>query len=138
MRFKRSDLPGFAIAVLAPPLLTLLFLATYDVWGHRGTPLIGFMATNIAVAIGLLAMFTRFVRNWYVPGGVLLLLLGCVATILWMRYSGTDGSALATGLKLLSVLLFFVVNAAIAWQVLANGLLPMLDRRAERRRDGAA
>ena len=95
MRFKRSDLPGFAIAVLAPPLLTMLFLATYDV-------------------------------------------LGCVATILWMRYSGTDGSVLATGLKLLSVLLFFVVNAAIAWQVLANGLLPMLDRRAERRRDGAA
>ena len=134
MRFKRADLPGIAIAVIVPPLLTLLFLATYELWGHRGTPLIGFMATNIAVGVGLLAMFTRFVRSWVVPGALALLLASGVGAILVLQRTGQDGTPLATTLKLGSLLLFFVLNGAIAWQVLGNGLLPMLDRRAERRR----
>ena len=134
MRFKRADLPGIAIALIAPPLLMLLFLATYQLWGHRGSPLLGFMALNIAVGVGLLAMFTRFVRSWVVPGSLALLLASGVIAILTLQRIGHDGTPLATTLKLGALLLFFVLNGAIAWQVLGNGLYPMLDRRAERRR----
>ena len=30
MRFKRSDIPGFVIAVVAPPLLTLLIFNSWE------------------------------------------------------------------------------------------------------------
>jgi len=133
MRFRRADLPGFVIAVGAPPLLMLLFLASYQTWGHRGTPLLGIMATNIALAMAVPAVFTRFVRNWDVPLACLLLLAAAAGGVVWAQRAGTDGTALVTALKWIGVLAFFALNVAIGLQVLVHGLLPVLDRRAARR-----
>ena len=133
MRFKRGDLPGFLIAVGAPPLLFVLFLASFTVWGHRGTPLLGIMSTNIALAIAVPAVFVRFVRNWDWPVAFLLVLAASIGGVLWAQRADADGTALATALKWIGLLAFFALNAAIGLQVIVTGLLPMLDRRAARR-----
>lgn len=130
MRFKRSDLPGIALAGLAPVALFVLFLASYDVWDHRGTPLLGFMASNLAIALGLMAAFTRFVRNWDIPAALIGALLIIVASVIWAQQTGNDGGSLATTLKLLGVLDFLLINVAIGGQVLWYGLIPVLDRRS--------
>ena len=106
MRFTRADLPGIAIAVLAPPAVFVLFLVSFEAWDHRGTPLLSFMATNFAIAIGLAAVFSRFVRAWDVPVGLLMLLAAAVAAVNWAQRTDNDGTALATGLKWVGVLAF--------------------------------
>lgn len=136
MRFKRSDIPGFVIAVLAPPLLTLLIFNSYDIWQHRGTPLLGTVAANFGILAGLLAIFSRFVRNWDVPMVIAFALGTIVLVILWMQRMGFDHTPMATTLKWVALLTFFVLNASIGWQVLTNGLLPILDRRDARRAAG--
>lgn len=133
MRFKRADLPGFLLAVLAPPALTILFLASFDVWQHRGTPLLGFMATNIAIGIGLMAMFTRFVRNWDWPMAALLVIAVAVIGVIWAQQSGAGNSTGANILKWIGVLGFLMFNLVMGLQVLKHGLLPVLDRRDARR-----
>jgi len=138
MRFRRSDLPGFIIAVGAPPLLFLVFLASFEVWDHQGTPLLGFMAVNIAGAIATLAIFSRFVRNWDLPIALLLVLAVAVVGVIWAQRSGNDGTAIATLLKWVAVIDFLVLNAVIGIQVLSNGLLPVLDRRDARRAAASA
>jgi H+/Cl- antiporter ClcA len=136
MRFKRSDIPGFVIAVVAPPLLTLLIFNSYDIWHHRGTPLLGTVAANFGILAGLLAIFSRFVRNWDVPMVIGFVLGTIVFVILWMQRMGFDHTATATTLKWLALLTFFAFNASIGWQVLDNGLRPLLDRRDARRAAG--
>lgn len=133
MRFKRSDWPGFIIAVGTPPLLFLVFLASFEVWDHKGTPLLGFMAVNIAGAIATMAIFARFVKSWDVPLGILMVLIAAVIGVIWAQESGNDGTALATLLKWVALIAFMVLNLAIGVQVLKNGLLPVLDRRDARR-----
>lgn len=138
MRFKRSDLPGFLIAVAAPPLLFVLFVASFDVWMHKGTPLLGFMAVNVAGAVATMAIFSRFVKKWAVPLGLLMVLTICVVGVLWAQQSGSGDSGFATLLKWVGLLDFMILNAAIGLQVLNNGLLPVLDRRDARRAAAAA
>lgn len=138
MRFKRSDWPGFIIAVGAPPLLFLIFLASFEVWDHKGTPLLGFMAVNLAGAIATMAIFARFVKSWDAPLGILLVLISAVIGVIWAQESGNDGTALATLLKWTALIAFMVLNLAIGLQVLKNGLLPVLDRRDARRAAAAA
>lgn len=133
MRFRRADLPCFVIAVAGPPLLLLVFLASYETWDHRGTPLLGIMATNIALAVAVPAVFARFVRNWDVPLTCAVLLTAAAGGVIWAQRAGADGTPLATALKWTGVLAFFALNAAIGLQVLVHGLLPLLDRRAARR-----
>lgn len=133
MRFKRSDFPGFLIAVAAPPLLTLLLFNSFDIWEHRGTPLLGFIAMNVAVAVGLMAMFSRFVRNWDIPLVFAFILGTVVFIVLWMQRMGFDHTPWATGLKWVGLLTFLLLNISIGYQVLTNGLLPILDRRDHRR-----
>ncbi len=133
MRFRRADLPGFVIAVAGPPLLMLLFLASFQTWDHRGTPLLGMVSTNIAVAIAVPAIFTRFVRNWDMPLVFLALLALATVGILQLQRTGADSTPVATALKWTGVVAFFALNAAIGLQVLVHGLLPILDRRAARR-----
>ena len=133
MRFKRSDIPGFVIAVVAPPLLTLLIFNSYEIWQHRGTPLLGTVAANFGVLAGFLAIFSRFVRNWDVPMVIGFALGTIVFVILWMQRMGFDHTPTATAAKWLALLTFLALNAAIGWQVLNNGLLPLLDRRDARR-----
>ena len=138
MRFTRADLPGIAIAVLAPPAVFVLFLVSFEAWDHRGTPLLSFMATNFAIAIGLAAVFSRFVRAWDVPVGLLMLLAAAVAAVNWAQRTDNDGTALATGLKWVGVLAFLLLNLSIAYQLFVNGLLPVLDRRDARRAEAEA
>ena len=133
MRFKRADLPGFLIAVIAPSLLTVLFFRAFDVFDHRGTPLLGIMSVNLAVCGGLLSMFTRFVRNWYWPLACVLVLGVAVIGVIWMQSQGTGDSGPATALKWTGLLAFFAANLTVGVQVLIHGLLPLVDRRAERR-----
>lgn len=134
MRFQRSDLPGFLIALLAPVALTALFFTAYDVWDHEHTPLLGFMAVNIAVVGGLAAAFSRFVRSWDLPFALLAILIGLVAAVIWAQQTGNDGTNLALGLKWGAVIAFLLLNVVMLGQVLTGGLLPILDRRDARRR----
>ncbi len=133
MRFSRSDLPGLAMALLAGPALMVLYLASFEVWDHRGTPLLGFMATNIGLGVGVAAIFARFILKWDVPLAALGALIAAVAAVNWAQHSGNDGTALATSLKWAGVIAFLVLNLSIGWQLLHNGVLPLLDRRDARR-----
>jgi hypothetical protein len=133
MRFKRSDLPGFIMAMAVPPLLFLVFLASFDVWHHQGTPLLGFMATNIAGAGATLAIFARFIKKWDVALVLLAVLLAAAGGVIWAQESGNDGTAFATTLKWVALVDFLVINLVLGLQVLQNGLLPILDRRDARR-----
>ena len=139
MRFTRADLPGIAIAALAPPALFILFLASFDVWDHHGTPLLGAMSANIAIGAGIAAAFSRYVRSWDLPLAFLGLLLASVAGVIWAQQSGNDGGALATTLKWTGVIAFLLLNLAVVWQILNNAVLPVLDRRdASRKAEQAA
>ena len=131
MRFHRSDLPGILIATLAPVGLMLLFLASFETWHHEGTPLVGAMAGNIAVGGGLLAAFTRFIRNWDIPLASILLMLACAAAVVVLQETGNDGTG-ANALKWLGLLGFLVFNISVVLQILSYGLLPALDQRAAR------
>ena len=137
MRFKRSDLPGILVALAAPVALTALFFTAFDVWHHEHTPLLGFMAVNIAVGGGVAAAFSRFIRNWDAPIALLLILIGVVLAVIWIQRTGNDGTALATGLKWAGVIAFLLLNAVVLVQVLSAGVLPILDRRDARRRAAA-
>lgn len=133
MRFHRSDLPGILIAGLAPVGLTLLFLASFDVWHHHGTPLLGAMAANIAVGGGLLAAFARFIRKWDVPLASILVILGSAVAVIALQQTDNDGTAGATLLKWLGVVGFLVFNVSVILQILNYGLIPALNQRAASR-----
>ena len=131
MRFHRSDLPGILIAALAPVGLTLLFLASFETWDHHGTPLLGAMASNIAVGGALIAAFSRFVRHWDIPLASLLLILGSAAAVTLLQQSGNDGTG-ANILKWVGVVAFLVFNASVVLQILNYGLISALNQRAAR------
>lgn len=133
MRFHRSDLPGLLIAVAGPVGLMLLFLASFDVWSHHGTPLLGAMAGNLAVGGGLLAAFSRFIRKWDWILGVLWALLMSVVVVIMLQQTGHDGTAIATTIKWIGVVSFLILNVLIPLQILNNGLIPMLNRREAQR-----
>lgn len=132
MRFHRKDLPGLLIAVGAPVGLMLAFLAAYDVWDHHGTPLLGAMAGNLAVGGGLLAAFTRFIRNWDLILGLLLVLALAVAAIIGLQQTGEGGTATEMTARWIAVIAFLLLNIVIPLQIINNGLIPMLNRREER------
>ena len=132
MRFSRADIPGFLISVRAGPALMVLFLASFDTWDHRGTPLLGAMGANLAIGAGLIAVFSRFIRNWDVPLSLFSILIVLVIAVIVMQRTGYDGTALATGLKLSGVLAFLLLNLAVGGQIFWYGLIPVLDRRAAR------
>ena len=132
MRFTRADLPGMAIALLAGPLVVLLFLAAFETWGHKGTPVLGFVGTNVGIGVGLAAVFARFIRRWEWPLAFLGLIAAAVAGVYWAQQAGYDGTRLATALKWLGVAGFAGLNLAIVQQLLRHGVLPILDRRDAR------
>ena len=133
MMFSRSDLPGLAIALLAGPALMVLYLASFEVWGHRGTPILGMMGTNIGLAVGVAAVFSRFILKWDVPLAAVATIIAVVAAVNWLQQSDNDGTAFATAVKWIGVVAFVVLNVSVLWQLVHNGLLPLLDRRDARR-----
>jgi hypothetical protein len=132
MRFTRADLPGLAIAVLAPPAMMILFFASFEAWDHQGTPLLGGVATNIALPAAILGAFSRFVRHWDLIIVLVGLILACVVGVNWAQHSGNDDSFFSTLLKLSGVLAFLLLNAAFGYEILRHAILPMLDRRDAR------
>lgn len=132
MRFKRADLPGMLIATVAPVAMFVLLVASYDLWRHHGTPLLGILSVHIAIGAGIIGAFSRFIRSWELTLGALVLLLGCVVGVLLLQRSGNDGTAAATALKLGGVVAFGILNVAVVQQILVNGLNPVLVRREAR------
>lgn len=137
MRFQRADWYGIVMAILAPAALMLLFLASFEAWGHKGTPLLGTAGGMIAVPLGLMAAFSRFVRHWQLPLVLLSSLLAIVAAINVLQRTDNDGTALATGLKLVGAADFLILLTLVSAQILANGLMPALSHRAARREAAA-
>ena len=105
MRFHRSDLPGILIATLGPAGLMLIFLSSFDVWSHLGTPLLGAIAGNLAIGGGLLAAFTRFIRRWDLINGLLIVLSLAIVTVITLQQTGGDDTAIATIAKWVGVIL---------------------------------
>jgi hypothetical protein len=132
MRFKRADLPGLLIATLAPVGLFMILVASYDLWRHHGTPLLGMISVNIAVGGGIIGAFSRFIRNWELALGSLVLLLAMAGGVLILQWTGNDSTAFATALKFGGLLAFGLLNVAIVQQLLVNGLNPILVRRDAR------
>jgi hypothetical protein len=133
MRFSRSDLPGIAIAALAGPALMVLFLASFETWDHRGTPVLGFMGANLGIAVGVAAVFSRFIRRWDIPIGAIAAMIVVAAAVNWAQHTDNDGTRLVTGVKWAGVVAFLVLNVSVIYQIVQNGLLPVLDRRDARR-----
>ena len=133
MRFARQDLPGLAIATLGGPLLFLLVLASFELWGHRHTVLLAGLSQNLAIGAALIAVFSRFIRRWDAVLGLLALIVLMVIGVNWLQRTGDGTTALAVLFKWVGVVSFLLINVVIVWDVLSNALLPWLDRRAERR-----
>ncbi len=132
MRFKWSDLPALLIATLVPVALTLLIFESYDIWHHEGTPLLSIVASNAAIAVGVAAVFIRFVRNWDAVAAPAVLLVIAVVAVLVLQQTDNDNAG-ATAMKWVALLSFLVLTIAIGYQVLVNGLIPVLNRRDARR-----
>lgn len=132
MRFKRADLPGILIAVLAPAGMMLVVVAGYELWNHHGTPLMPAIATQLAIGAGLLAAVTRFIRNWVLFGTLLALLGAAIATVILLQQTGNDGTTLATSMKLAAVGLFLLINLVALRDIAWHGLGPILERRDAR------
>ncbi|MCK9486151.1 MAG: hypothetical protein M0R73_05525 [Dehalococcoidia bacterium] len=133
MRFKRSDVPGMLIAVLGPVALMFLLLESYQLWDHHGTPILGILSANLAIVGGLVGGFWRFVRARDVVIGLALALALSVIGVLILQQVGEDGTAAATLLKVVAVMLFLALNVVVVQQFLVHGLNPILVRREERR-----
>lgn len=133
MRFNRADLPGMAIAVLGGPALMVLFLASFEAWHHQGTPLLGGVASNLAIPAGIIGAFSRFIKKWDIVVILLAVIVVCVVGVNVAQRTGTDDHVLSTMLKVGGVLTFLVLNGVIVLQMLIYGILPILDRRDARR-----
>ncbi len=133
MRFARQDLPGLAIATLGGPLLFLLVLASFELWGHRHTVLLAGLSQNLAIGAALIAVFSRFIRRWDAVLGLLALIVLMVIGVNWLQRTGDGTTALAVLFKWVGVVSFLLMNLVIVGDLLSNGLLPWLDRRTERR-----
>ena len=132
MRFRRADLPGLAIATLGPPAMLILFFASFEAWDHQGTPLLGGVATNIALPAAIIGAFSRFVRHWDFIIVLVGVILACVIGVNWAQNTGNDDTFFSTLLKLVGVLAFLLLNAAFGYEILKHAILPMLDRRDAR------
>ncbi len=132
MRFKRSDLPGMAVAVLGPVALMFLLLESYQLWDHHGSPILGILSVNLAIGGGLVGAFWRFIRARDTVIGLALALALCVIGVLALQQADQDGTAIATLLKIGGVLTFLALNVIFIQQILVHGVNPMLVRREER------
>ncbi|MCK9494805.1 MAG: hypothetical protein M0R75_04820 [Dehalococcoidia bacterium] len=138
MRFKRADLPGLAIAVLGPVGLFLLLLESYQLWHHHGSPILGILSVHIAIGGGIIGGLWRFVKARDAIIGLALALALAIIGVVALRSVGDGDTTLANILKIVSVVLFLVLNAAVIQQLLWNGLNPILQRRDDARAAAAA
>lgn len=136
MRFRRADLPGIAVAALIPALLSYIVFAGWDLLHHEGTPLLSMVATNFAIAGGVIAYLTRYIAHWRAFGIMAGLLAIAVAGVFFVQFTGRDHTLFATALKWAGLLLFLALNALLVVDLLIVAVNPYLVRREERRAAG--
>jgi len=129
MRFHRSDIPGLLIAVVGPVGLMLVFLASFETWDHHGTPLLGAMAGNLAVGAGLIAAFSRYIRNWDAILGLVLILVVSAGLVITLQQTGDGSGGVADTFKWVAVVAFLALNVLVPLQYLTNGFIPWFNRR---------
>jgi hypothetical protein len=133
MRFKRSDMPGLAIAVLAPVGMFVLLVNAYGLWDHHGDPLLPTISMNLAIGAGLIGAFARFIKAWGLLLTVIGALIATVVAVIILQQTGNDSTTFSTTLKLLGVGLFLLANLVIVQQLIVHGIGPILDRRDARK-----
>ena len=133
MRFHVRDIPGLLIAAAAPAAMMVLVLAIYDIWDHHGTPLLGALAAHIAIGAGLLAAFSRFIRNWDLVVALFGAMALAIFLVILLQQIGHEELSLVTPLKWVAVIAFLLLNVVIPLEYINNGLIPVLNRRDARR-----
>ena len=91
------------------------------------------MGSNLGIAAGLAAVFSRFILKWDWPLAFVGVILISIASVYWAQQSGNDGTRIATALKWIGVLGFVGLNIAVVWQILINGIWPIFERFEARR-----
>tara|TARA_B110000196_G_C21010227_1_gene597472 strand:- start:334 stop:780 length:447 start_codon:yes stop_codon:yes gene_type:complete len=133
MKFKKNDFLGILLAALAGPGMFLIILSAYDLWDHRHSPLLGFLAVNIAIGGGLIGAFSRYIKNVGRFLALLLLLLMFSLAVKVLQWTGNGDSGYKILFIWLGVLDFLILNLVVGWEFLANGLVPALDRKKEKK-----
>ena len=133
MKFTKNDYLGIILAALAGPGIFLIILSAYDLWDHRHTPLLGFLAVNIAIGGGIIGAFSRFIKNKIRLISLIMILILCVLAIKFLQWTDNGDSSFKLLFIWLGIIDFMLINAIIGWEFLANGLVPALDRNNERK-----
>lgn len=133
MKFKKNDFLGIVLAALAGPGMFLIILSAYDLWDHRHSPLLGFLAVNIAIGGGLIGAFSRYIKNIGRFLTLVLLLLTFAFAVKMLQWTGNGDSGYKILFIWLGVLDFLILNLVVGWEFLANGLVPALDRKKEKK-----
>ena len=132
MKFTKNDYLGIILATLAGPGIFLIILSAYDLWDHRHTPLLGFLAVNVAIGGGIIGAFSRFIKNKIRFITLIVALILCVLAIKLLQWTGNGESSFKLLFIWLGIIDFMLINAIIVWEFLANGLVPALDRKKEK------
>ena len=132
MKFTENDYIGIILAALAGPGIFLIILSAYDLWEHRHTPLLGFLAVNVAIGGGIIGAFSRFIKNKNRFLALIAFLILCVLAIKLLQWTGNSDSGFKLLFIWLGIIDFLLINAVIGWEFLANGLVPALDRIKEK------
>jgi|TARA_B110000438_G_C15805794_1_gene647251 hypothetical protein len=133
MKFKKNDFLGIVLAALAGPGMFLIILSAYDLWDHRHSPLLGFLAVNIAIGGGLIGAFSRYIKNIGRFLTLVLLLLTFAFAVKMLQWTGNGDSGYKILFIWLGILDFLILNLVVGWEFLANGLVPALDRKKEKK-----
>ena len=133
MKFKKNDFLGILLAALAGPGMFLIILSAYDLWDHRHSPLLGFLAVNIAIGGGLIGAFSRYIKNIGRFLTLVLLLLTFAFAVKMLQWTGNGDSGYKILFIWLGILDFLILNLVVGWEFLANGLVPALDRKKEKK-----
>lgn len=133
MKFKKNDFLGIVLAALAGPGMFLIILSAYDLWDHRHSPLLGFLAINIAIGGGLIGAFSRYIKNIGRFLTLVLLLLTFAFAVKMLQWTGNGDSGYKILFIWLGILDFLILNLVVGWEFLANGLVPALDRKKEKK-----
>jgi hypothetical protein len=133
MKFTKNDYLGIILATLAGPGIFLIILSAYDLWDHRHTPLLGFLAVNVAIGGGIIGAFSRFIKNKTRLVTLIAILIICILAIKLLQWTDNGESSLKLLFIWLGIIDFMLINAIIGWELLANGLVPALDRIKEKK-----